>query len=1096
MDQEEKSTQESGQAPKAKAGVKHGVGHIILELLATVLILSAVAIGFFVWRLTTGPIDIAFIKPTIKDALRDNDTGINIDFEEAVLQWPDLKGPLLLGLRGGKIYDGEGNLIVGVDSAALSLNKAKLFLAQVSPEGLILRKPSLLLHRSEDNEFSIGLDTVDVDDAAEGDISLDDLLDIFRKQDSKSGGELAKLKLVKIEDAKVMIDDKVLSQSWQIPRVDLSLRREREGMRSSFNIDLPRLPKTPTSIVPNIEGDIFAGWSGEQIQIDSVLSQFHTRFLSDKIPELSFFGAHDIRVDATAKMVLGPDFSPLQAEVVMFSKNGYLNIPEYGEDNLDYSDFGVSAVYDGESRVASLKAVKFSLEDVTFNAQAELKHNVGGFEAGFTAEGRLGMQEVKHSQIVPLWPKALEDDNSKEWVIDKLSKGVFHDVYTEFEVAAIVDENEDLSFKLNDLIAGYDFDNLDVKYKNSMAPATNGSGKGSFDYKSETIRIDLDSANILDMDVTKAELIFSNIIEAGAGQADLNIQVNGPFQSMLRYLSDDPINIELDGNISDVKGRINSRVRLKFPTKDDILKEEVDIDVEGEIADAYLPMVVRDLPLSGGPYTVSVKDGVFNLSGKGQLDERNIDLNYSEFLFSEGKPYSSKTLVKMTTDNALRQRLGVDLSDFLSGSAFIDLTYTKRNDGSAVADVKADITEAQLYFDPFDYRKAVGEKGDVSLKAHLENEDLTKVTQLRLNAPNVALEPSVLGFKIVNGQTELSSGTISAFEVGETRGKIDFEILTSGTLNLSMDASFLDMRPFLNDDGEGEGQDEQMPMRISVDAARMRSSDGEIISQGKIFADLNRQGRFNQLEFDAVAGDGDLYMRFKPDASGKRIFRLEADDAGATLQAFDLYNNVRGGKLIIYGEPVRGDSDRNLIGKARMSDFRVVQAPGLARIIGAMSLPGAAEMLAGEGLVFSKLEADFDWLSRPEGSLLVVQNGRTSGNSLGLTFEGTYDDSTNEMDIGGTIIPLSGINNLLQNIPLVGNILGGSSGLFAATYKIRGTGKDASVSVNPLSVLAPGILRSILFESNAADVPNRSPANQNVPVINENSSSGLYQQSQ
>ena len=83
---------------------------------------------------------------------------------------------------------------------------------------------------------------------------------------------------------------------------------------------------------------------------------------------------------------------------------------------------------------------------------------------------------------------------------------------------------------------------------------------------------------------------------------------------------------------------------------------------------------------------------------------------------------------------------------------------------------------------------------------------------------------------------------------------------------------------------------------------------------------------------------------------------------------------------------------------------------------------------------------------------------------MGLTFEGTFDNAANNIDVNGTIIPLSGLNNILRDIPLVGNILGGESGLFAATYSIKGEGKEPEVSVNPLSVLAPGILRSILFE--------------------------------
>jgi hypothetical protein len=55
---------------------------------------------------------------------------------------------------------------------------------------------------------------------------------------------------------------------------------------------------------------------------------------------------------------------------------------------------------------------------------------------------------------------------------------------------------------------------------------------------------------------------------------------------------------------------------------------------------------------------------------------------------------------------------------------------------------------------------------------------------------------------------------------------------------------------------------------------------------------------------------------------------------------------------------------------------------------------------------------------------------------------------------------------VISSIPLIGDILtgGAGGGLFAFTYTIRGSFADPSVSVNPLSVLAPGFLRRLFFE--------------------------------
>lgn len=1070
MKSEEKASDDNA-VVRGKSSVKKRFVIVLFEVIAICFFLCVMALSFFIWRLTDGPIDIAFAKSAIQEALYDPDTGARVDFDHAVLHWPDLQGPLLLGLTGGRIYNGDDNLIVAIDSAALSLNKAKLLLGRISPEGLIIKKPSILLKRSVNNEFSIGL-TSDVEAANDSSVSsfgaalsLDKVMDIIGRPNAKADGRLSTLKLVQVEDARVLIDDMVLSRSWRVPRVDFSLMREVDGVRSRFDVDLPRLLQTPNDIVSNVEGDVFAGWDSQQLNIESVLSDFDLRFLSDKIPELAMLDQYDVRLDAKMSATLGDDFSLRRAEVVLFSEAGNLNIPEFSSDLLPYQNFGVKAHYDADNKRAEIESLKVTAKGVTFDVDAVLTHVADGFSAGFDIKGRARIPALEHAQIAPLWPQALDEDNAKIWIVDKISDASFQDVYADFTVAGVADDAGELSIDLNRLEAGFDFKNLTANYRAPLEPVKKGVGKGVFDYKSETIRIDVSSAKILDLDIPKGTLTFKDIMQKGKGKADIKFKVQGPLKSALVCIKKEPIEISLDTDIDQVRGAVDLDINMQFPTKNNLLVEDMKFDVSGSLKNITLPRMLKDLSLTGGPYALSVKGNNFKLSGKGKLADRDITLEYNEFLDSEGQNYSSKVDVSIRADDDLRKRLGIDLSDFLVGPALLKVNYTKKNDGSAIADVTADLSSARFFVDSFDYEKAVGQAGDLSLKAHLKNDVLTKITALKVSAPSLSIEPSSLAFRNVKGESELSAGKISRFKVGESVGRIEFEILDTDLMTLALDGAFLDLRPFLNDDGDVNEQDDAPPMQISVSADTMRTSDVSTVENAKIYADIDGEGRFNQVEFDAIAGGGDVYMRFKPDANGKRSFRLEADDAGATLKAFDLYDNVIGGKLIIYGEPVRWSTDRNLVGKAEMSDFKVVKAPGLARVIGAMSLPGASEMLAGDGLSFTKLQADFDWVFRPDGSLLVVKDGRTSGNSMGLTFAGTFDNAANKIDIGGTIIPLSGINNMLKDIPLVGNILGGASGLFAATYKIKGDGKDPSVSVNPLSVLAPGIFRSILFES-------------------------------
>ena len=142
----------------------------------------------------------------------------------------------------------------------------------------------------------------------------------------------------------------------------------------------------------------------------------------------------------------------------------------------------------------------------------------------------------------------------------------------------------------------------------------------------------------------------------------------------------------------------------------------------------------------------------------------------------------------------------------------------------------------------------------------------------------------------------------------------------------------------------------------------------------------------------------------------------------------------------------------------------MVKAPGLARILSLMSLKGVGDLLSNQGIVFSKLETPFEWRFRQQGNLLILKDGKTSGSSIGLTFEGVLDRGAGTTDVSGTIIPMTEVSGLLAKIPLVGDLLGGTGGLIAATYTMKGPSDDPKISVNPLSVLAPGFLRKILFE--------------------------------
>jgi hypothetical protein len=63
----------------------------------------------------------------------------------------------------------------------------------------------------------------------------------------------------------------------------------------------------------------------------------------------------------------------------------------------------------------------------------------------------------------------------------------------------------------------------------------------------------------------------------------------------------------------------------------------------------------------------------------------------------------------------------------------------------------------------------------------------------------------------------------------------------------------------------------------------------------------------------------------------------------------------------------------------------------------------------------------------------------------------------------GTFMPAYGVNRLFGELPLIGALLGNGRdrGLIGITFRMTGKTESPLLAVNPLSVIAPGVFRSI-----------------------------------
>jgi uncharacterized protein YhdP len=228
----------------------------------------------------------------------------------------------------------------------------------------------------------------------------------------------------------------------------------------------------------------------------------------------------------------------------------------------------------------------------------------------------------------------------------------------------------------------------------------------------------------------------------------------------------------------------------------------------------------------------------------------------------------------------------------------------------------------------------------------------------------------------------------------------------------------------------------------------------------EVSADLVRdeQGWQSAAIRASLPGGGDLDVSLAPEGDHRRL-RVIATDAGDLLQTIDQTSRIAGGRLDLDAAVRQQHPTLDLGGTLRVNDFTLLEAPLLARLLTVASLTGIGNLLSGEGIFFDRFEMPFTY----RREVLAVDRVRLSGSQLGLTADGRLDLGRDRIDLSGTIVPIYGLNWAIGKIPVIGDFLRGAEGegAFALTYTVSGDLDEPTILVNPLSVLAPGMIREL-----------------------------------
>ena len=223
------------------------------------------------------------------------------------------------------------------------------------------------------------------------------------------------------------------------------------------------------------------------------------------------------------------------------------------------------------------------------------------------------------------------------------------------------------------------------------------------------------------------------------------------------------------------------------------------------------------------------------------------------------------------------------------------------------------------------------------------------------------------------------------------------------------------------------------------------------IERGK-FVKISSKGDFGDNKF--------LDISMKNDKKNKKQFlEIYSDLPQPLLSEYSFFKGLSDGVLIFSSIIEKNSSTSKLI----IEDFKVVNAPGVVKLLSLADFGGLADLAEGDGLSFEKMEIN----ATSNKGLLKLNELYAVGPSISVLMEG-YKESTGLTSLRGTLVPAKNLNKFLSKIPVIGKIIipeEVGEGLFGVSFKMKGMPSKIKTTINPIKTLTPRFITRALEKS-------------------------------
>jgi hypothetical protein len=501
---------------------------------------------------------------------------------------------------------------------------------------------------------------------------------------------------------------------------------------------------------------------------------------------------------------------------------------------------------------------------------------------------------------------------------------------------------------------------------------------------------------------------------------------------------------------STTRGSLSAQVNLAMPLRPDLPKGATQYTIAVDLANFSADKMMLGQKIEAQTLRANATNDHYEIKGDVKIGGAPAEI---EFFKSATEP-EAEVKVQAMLDEPARARLGLDVGPALAGALPIRLNgRIGLNESAAKLNVEVNLTAVKIENLLPGWVKPAGKPARAAFTVN-KDESGIRFDDVLIDGPGVLAKGSI-GVDS-SGDIQVANFPVFATSDGD-KATVKVDRGADGALRVAMRGDVYDGRNFVKMAMAGPSDPKSKArfpdLDLDIKLGVVAGYNGEIL-RGLDVRMSRRAGRVRTFSMSAKLGRdtpliGDLRTRV---ANGRPVLYFETNDAGALFRFTDMYSRMVGGKMWMGMDPPTPDASPQ-DGLINVRDFSIRGETALDRV----ASNAQNQQVATDTIEFTQARAEF---VRVPGRM-TIRDGVLRGPMIGATMEGNIDYARDQVHVRGTLVPLYGLNNMFGQIPIVGLFLGGGSneGIFGITYEVTGPTNNPRPVVNPISAIAPGMLR-------------------------------------